>query len=68
MAFQALCLAAGIECEYIEVLEMNHAWNKVTFSDGSHLWVDTTWNDCHMDAERYLLLTDAEMAETHQLP
>jgi hypothetical protein len=43
--FQLLCLGAGIECEYYPSSTMSHAWNKVIFSDGSHYWVDTCWND-----------------------
>lgn len=45
--FQALCLEAGIDCHFYdcEDLNVNHAWNKVYFDDGSFLWVDVTWND-----------------------
>jgi len=45
IAFQMLCLGAGIECHYYGSDRMNHAWNKVYFSDGSYYWVDTYWND-----------------------
>ena len=45
LAFQLLCLGAGIECHYYSADTMNHAWNKVYFSDGSYYWVDVCWND-----------------------
>lgn len=45
LAFQLLCLGAGIECQYYSSDTMNHGWNKVYFSDGSYYWVDVTWND-----------------------
>ncbi len=45
MKFQLLCLGAGIECEYYASNTMNHAWNKVIFSDGTSYWVDACWND-----------------------
>lgn len=45
IAFQMLCLGAGIECHYYPSQTMNHAWNRVYFNDGSSFWVDTCWND-----------------------
>lgn len=45
LAFQMLCLGAGIECHYYSSNTMSHAWNKVYFSDGSFYWVDVCWND-----------------------
>lgn len=45
LKFQMLCLGAGIECEYYSSNTMNHAWNKVIFSDGTSYWVDVCWND-----------------------
>lgn len=65
VAFQTLCLASGIECYYIESKEMNHAWNQVVFSDGSHLWVDVTWNDLNDNNQKYLLISDEEFKITH---
>ena len=68
-AFQILCLSAGIECHWYESKPMNHAWNKVIFSDGSYLWVDTTWNDLGADGStrtKYLLITDEELWKTHR--
>ena len=45
VAFQMLCLGAGIECHYYPSETMNHTWNKVYFDDGSFYWVDVCWND-----------------------
>lgn len=45
VAFQVLCLSAGIECHYFFSSSMNHAWNVIYFSDGSQLHVDCCWND-----------------------
>ena len=45
IAFQVLCLSAGIECHYVKSNVMNHAWNKIYFSDDSCYWFDTCWND-----------------------
>lgn len=45
IAFQMLCLGAGIECHYYSSKTMSHAWNKVYFSDGTYYWVDVCWND-----------------------
>jgi hypothetical protein len=45
IAFQMLCLGAGIECHYYPSKTMNHAWNQVFFADGTAFWVDTCWND-----------------------
>ena len=45
IAFQMLCLGAGIKCSYYMSNTMNHSWNKVYFSDGTALWVDSCWND-----------------------
>ena len=45
LAFQMLCLGAGIECHYYPSKTMNHAWNLVYFDDGSSYWVDVCWND-----------------------
>lgn len=45
IAFQMLCLGAGIECSYYMSNTMNHSWNEVYFSDGTALWVDSCWND-----------------------
>lgn len=67
LAFQVLCLSAGIECHYHASKTMNHAWNKVVFSDGSHLWVDVTWNDVTKLELRtkYLLIDDAMLLRDH---
>lgn len=54
VAFQVLCLSAGIECHYFVSEPMNHAWNIVYFSDGSKFHVDTCWND------RRILVDDVE--------
>jgi len=45
IAFQMLCLGAGIKCNYYMSNTMNHSWNEVYFSDGTALWVDSCWND-----------------------
>jgi hypothetical protein len=45
IAFQMLCLGAGIECHYYPSETMNHAWNLVYLEDGSSYWVDVCWND-----------------------
>lgn len=45
IAFQMLCLGAGIECHYYPSKTMNHAWNLVYFDDGTSYWVDVCWND-----------------------
>ena len=45
IAFQMLCLGAGIECHYYPSKTMNHAWNLVYFDDGTSYWVDLCWND-----------------------
>lgn len=65
MAFQALCLGAGIECRYYSSGTMRHAWNSITFSDGSVLWVDTCWNDNGDNPSQYLLISAEEMSKTH---
>lgn len=62
--FQVLCLMSGIECHYYASSKMNHAWNKVVFSDGSHLWVDVTWNDTD-NTTKYLLITDEQLLKDH---
>ena len=66
LAFQVLCLGAGIECHYYSSTEMNHAWNKVYFSDGSYLWVDCTWNDSTRP-NRYLLISTKQLLKDHAL-
>ena len=45
IAFQMLCLGAGIECHYYPSKTMNHAWNLVYFDDDTFYWVDVCWND-----------------------
>lgn len=65
MAFQALCLGAGIECYYISSETMNHAWNYIYFSDGSIYWVDVCWNDTGSDPSRYLLISSERLSKTH---
>lgn len=69
VAFQILCLSAGIECHYYSSSSMNHAWNKVYFSDGSYRWVDVTWNDNDNPAKwsKYLLITDEQLLKDHTL-
>ncbi|MBQ8806123.1 MAG: transglutaminase domain-containing protein [Bacteroidaceae bacterium] len=66
MAFQMLCLHAGIECHYYSSNTMNHAWNKVYFSDGTYYWVDVCWND-NDDITEYLLLTTEQLLKSHSL-
>ena len=66
VAFQVLCLTAGIECHYYSSSTMNHAWNKVYFSDGSYYWVDVTWNDSDTP-NRYLLITTEQLLKDHTL-
>ena len=66
LAFQMLCLHAGIECEYYASDTMNHAWNKVYCSDGTYYWVDVCWND-GKDITKYLLLTTEQLLTTHSL-
>ena len=66
LAFQVLCLGAGIECHYYSSNTMNHAWNKVYFSDGSYLWVDCTWNDSSKP-NRYLLISTEQLLKDHSL-
>ncbi len=66
LAFQLLCLGAGIECHYYSSHTMNHAWNKVYFSDGSLLWVDVTWNDTTNSTD-YLLINTETLCKTHSL-
>ncbi len=66
VAFQVLCLTAGIECHYYSSSTMNHAWNKVYFSDGSYYWVDVTWNDSETP-NRYLLITTEQLLKDHTL-
>lgn len=58
LAFQVLCLGAGIECHYYSSDTMNHAWNKVYFSDGTSYWVDVCWNDAQYR------LSDGRVVET----
>ena len=65
VAFQILCLAAGIECHYYGSSSMNHGWNKVYFSDGSYRWVDVTWNDSENNRTKYLLITDDQLLKDH---
>lgn len=66
LAFQMLCLHAGIECEYYASNTINHAWNKVYCSDGTYYWVDVCWNDGN-DITKYLLLTTEQLLKTHSL-
>jgi hypothetical protein len=70
LAFQVICLGAGIECHYYEAKGMAHAWNKVYFSDGTFLWVDVCWNDSSA-ANRYfnpyLLITTEQLLQDHKL-
>lgn len=66
MAFQMLCLHAGIECHYYSSNTMNHAWNKVYFSDGTYAWVDVCWNDSD-SPNRYLLITTEQLLKDHSL-
>ncbi len=54
-AFQEICLALGIKCEYIGSDEMNHAWNEV-YIDGVTYYVDVTWMDTVHD-NKYLMST-----------
>ena len=51
IAFQVLCLSAGIECHYFSSPMMNHAWNVVYFSDGSCMHVDVCWNDARVSID-----------------
>lgn len=66
LAFQLLCLGAGIECHYYSSSSMSHAWNKVYFSDGSYLWVDVTWND-DTSSENFLLIDTKTLCRSHSL-
>ena len=66
VAFQMLCLEAGIECHYYSSNTMNHAWNKVYFSDGTYYWVDVCWNDSEKP-NRYLLITTEQLLKDHSL-
>ena len=68
-AFQVICLAAGIECHYYVSYDMNHAFNKIYFSDGSYLWCDVTWNDNSNPEKwyRYLLITEKQLLKDHSL-
>ena len=64
-AFKALADASGLTAMYVNGVVTSgdrHAWNKVKVGD---VWraVDSTWNDSD-PANRYLLLTDAQMSET----
>lgn len=67
LAFQTLCLSAGIECHYYNSPSMRHAWNKVYFSDGTYRWVDVCWNDVEGKETRYLLITDEQLLKDHIL-
>lgn len=66
LAFQMLCLHAGIECDYYSSKTMVHAWNKVYFSDGTYYWVDPCWNDAKRP-NRYLLITTEQLLKDHSL-
>lgn len=66
IAFQMLCLHAGIECYYYSSKTMTHAWNKVYFSDGTYYWVDPCWNDAKRP-NRYLLITTEQLLKDHSL-
>lgn len=55
-AFQNICLALGIKCEYISSAEMVHAWNKV-YIDGTTYYVDVTWMDTGSRSKEYLMST-----------
>lgn len=67
--FQELCLYCGIDVGYISSKKINHAWNSVTFSDGTTLYVDVTWNDNDngTPSNKYLLITKAQMDKDHPL-
>ncbi len=56
-AFQNICLALGIECQYIGSHEkMNHGWNEV-YIDGTTYYVDVTWMDTGSRSKEYLMST-----------
>lgn len=55
-AFQKICLALGIKCEYIGSIEMNHGWNEV-YIDGTTYYVDVTYMDTGNRSKEYLMST-----------
>ncbi|MBQ6847885.1 MAG: hypothetical protein IJO62_03095 [Clostridia bacterium] len=70
--FEILCRTVGINCEFIggtartsQGLQEEHAWNKITFSDGTVYYFDTCWNDAYITIntnnyqriERYMFVT-----------
>ncbi len=55
-AFQKICLALGIKCEYIGSDEMCHAWNEV-YIDGVTYYVDVTYMDTGRRSKEYLMST-----------
>ncbi len=70
--FEILCRTVGINCEFIggtaktpQGTQEEHAWNKITFSDGTVYYFDTCWNDAYITIntnnyqriERYMYVT-----------
>lgn len=43
--FQLLCAKCGVECDYVRDTKINHAFNSVTFPDGTVRYIDVAWND-----------------------
>ena len=64
--FQSCAQKCGIKCEYINDRQMNHAYNRITFSDGTVKYIDVTWNDQGAKKQhKYFMLDRDEFIQLH---